>query len=103
MMPESYRRMPALLFFFRAINTERMIRGQSVYLRPALPEDALTILEWENNPVFWHVTETPGPFTLQEILRFINDNSDLFVSGQIRLLICTINDNRKVGMLDLFD
>jgi len=80
-----------------------MISGTSIFLRPAVREDAKVILEWENNPEFWPVTETPGPFEINDIRNFIKNSSDLFGSGQLRMLICLKKDGSPIGALDLFD
>ncbi|MCC6600428.1 MAG: GNAT family N-acetyltransferase [Crocinitomicaceae bacterium] len=80
-----------------------MISGRFIYLRPVTQEDAEQILEWENDPEFWPITETPGPFVIQDIRRFIERSSDLFGYGQIRLVICTKREDHKIGMLDLFN
>jgi len=80
-----------------------MIEGNQIFLRPIHLADAAIILEWENNPDLWKVSETPGPFVLSEIENFINTSNDLFAHGQMRWIICDKQSNRKIGALDLFD
>lgn len=80
-----------------------MIEGDQIILRPIHLADAATVLEWENNPELWKVTETPGPFVLSEIENFINTSNDLFAHGQMRWVICDKISHRKIGALDLFD
>lgn len=79
-----------------------MIQGEKIFLRKVELSDAKTILAWENNPAFWHITETPGPFSLREIQDFINHSSNLTESGQIRYMIFFAEDN-PIGAVDLFD
>jgi diamine N-acetyltransferase len=80
-----------------------MIQGNQIYLRPIHLEDAPVVLEWENNPELWKVTEAPGPFVLSEIENFIKNSNDLFEHGQMRWIICDKMTQRTIGALDLFD
>jgi diamine N-acetyltransferase len=78
------------------------IRGQKVYLRKVSSQDASLILEWENNPNFWDITENEGPFTLEDINYFIKSSTSLDASGQLRYMVVNL-DNCVVGAVDLFD
>lgn len=80
-----------------------MIPGKSIYLRPALISDAPIILDWENNPELWEISETPGPFTLKDIEDFIAQSENLLTSGQTRFLICLKENHSPIGAIDLFD
>ncbi len=79
-----------------------MIRGRNIYLRAVLPSDAPLILNWENNPEFWHITEHAGPFQLEDIQKFIEDSCNLHRNGQLRYMILNI-DKTPIGAVDLFD
>lgn len=80
-----------------------MIEGNQIFIRPIQLTDAAEMLDWENNPELWKVTETPGPFLLSDIENFIKTSNDLFQHGQMRWIICEKTTLRKIGALDLFD
>lgn len=80
-----------------------MIVGDSIYLRPVLPRDLRTILEWENNPEFWPVTGVPGPFSEDDIREFIRNSTNIFQDHQMRWMICSKRDDQPIGALDLFE
>lgn len=79
-----------------------MIKGQRIYLRPVAMRDVDIVLRWENNPEFWEVSSTPGPFTRSEIAEFIRSSVNVFQQNQMRWMIC-LNDDSPIGALDLFD
>jgi diamine N-acetyltransferase len=78
------------------------IRGTKIYLRKVSSQDASLILEWENNPDFWDITENEGPFTMEDINHFIQSSNSLEVSGQLRYMVSNLDDC-IVGAVDLFD
>lgn len=67
-----------------------------------MKEHAPIILDWENNPDFWEVTENEGPFSLDDIKYFIENSNSLEDSGQLRYMIST-HSGRIIGAIDLFD
>ncbi len=79
------------------------LKGSLVYLRAVEKDDASTIFLWENNPKNWKVSNTELPFSLYDIHQLIEQQSDLRKSGQMRLVIETLNENRPVGVIDLYD
>ena len=50
--------------------------------------DASVVLEWENNPENWEVSDTKEPFTAQEIDDFVRLPQDINSQQQLRLMIC---------------
>lgn len=80
-----------------------MIPGKNIYLRPVSKRDAKTILAWENDPALWEVTATPGPFTLHEIVEFIEKSTNVFEQNQMRWIICEKEKDTPIGALDIFD
>lgn len=80
-----------------------MISSKNLYLRPILRSDAPQILAWENDPELWEVTETNGPFTLEDILYYIEQCNDLWENSQLRLMICNRQNDEAIGAVDLFD
>lgn len=81
-----------------------MIKGNSIYLRIPEPEDVDFMLTIENNPKFWHVSDTIYPFSRFEIESFIiNSDHDLFREKQLRLMICKNENDDIIGIIDLFE
>jgi len=79
-----------------------LISGEKTFLRPVTQADLHVVHGWENDPEFWNVSETPGPFSEQEILDFIATAGNLEKYGQLRLVILDDKQN-LVGELDLFN
>lgn len=79
------------------------LRGSLVVLRAVEKDDASTIFMWENNPANWKVSNTEVPFSLFDIHQLIEQQSDIRKSGQMRLVIQTVLEERPVGVIDLYD
>jgi diamine N-acetyltransferase len=80
-----------------------MIVAEDIYLRPVSMRDFHIIHEWENNPEFWPVTGTPGPFSEEDIEEFIRTSGNLFSHHQMRWIICSKRDDQPIGALDVFE
>ena len=80
-----------------------MITAEDIYLRPVSMRDFRIIHEWENNPEFWPVTGTPGPFSEADIEEFIRTSGNLFSHHQMRWIICSKRDDQPIGALDVFE
>jgi diamine N-acetyltransferase len=80
-----------------------MIVADDIYLRPVSMRDFHIIHEWENNPEFWPVTGTPGPFSEEDIEEFIRTSGNLFSHHQMRWIICSKRDDQPIGALDVFE
>ncbi len=79
------------------------LEGALTRLRALEPRDADAMYGWENDTVNWSVSGTLAPFSLNQIERFIEEQSfDIFQSRQQRLVIETHNEV-VVGALDLFE
>lgn len=70
-------------------------------LRPVKSEDLPFILEWENNPEMWPISETPGPFDEETIRDFIEMSGNLKNQGQERWVFFDY-DKIPLGLIDLF-
>ncbi len=68
----------------------------------ALPSDAPLILQWENMPEFWGISEDTGPFKLADIEMTLQNSYDLIACGQLRWIMYTHNDI-PLGVIDLFN
>ncbi len=79
------------------------LQGDKIYLRAPEQHDADLMYVWENNTSYWQVSNTIVPyskFSLEQYL--LSAHLDLFTNKQIRLMICTKN-NDAIGCIDLFD
>jgi len=75
-----------------------------VYLRTPIPEDVDFMLEMENNPEIWAVSETTEKFLRVEITAFIMDSEhDLFRELQQRFVIVLKESDIPIGSVDLFN
>ncbi len=79
-----------------------MIRGEKTYLRPVTSDDLEIVMQWENDPEFWEVSEHTGPLSKEMIQEFISNSEDLDNIGQIRFIIHN-EAEEAIGALDLFD
>jgi len=80
------------------------LRGKDILLRALEPSDLDFLYEVENNEDIWEVSNTITPFS-REILKQYLDNAhrDIFDVKQLRLVICLVEENRSIGLIDLFD
>ena len=78
-----------------------MIFGNITFLRRVKSEDFPFIMEWENDPEMWPISETPGPFDEKTIRNFIDLSGNLEIDAQERWVIFAHN-NRPVGLIDFF-
>jgi diamine N-acetyltransferase len=96
------------------------IQGKKIILRTVLPSDADILYKWENDRSNWDVSGTKKPFTKKEIKDFIENQKDIYLDKQLRLMICTPaprlplssiqkkrrneeSENRSIGCIDLFE
>jgi diamine N-acetyltransferase len=80
-----------------------MLKAQNIYLRTIEPRDAALMLEWENNPENWAVSNTLVPFSEHLILQYVNSAQDIFETKQLRFIICLQEDDKPIGTIDLFE
>ena len=80
-----------------------MLKGNTIYLRPVEPSDAVQIMLWENDPTNWRVSGTEAPYSLHAIQDYINSIQSFRASGELRLMICKQETSEPIGTLDLFE
>lgn len=80
-----------------------LLKGKRIYLRAVEPEDATRILVWENNPAHWRVSNTEAPYSMHAILEYISSIQNFRQCGELRLMICLSDSDKKIGTLDLFE
>lgn len=78
--------------------------GKKIFLRALEPEDLEFLFALENDSSLWEVSNTSTPFS-KHILRQYLDNShrDIYDVKQLRLVICSREDERQLGFVDLYD
>ncbi len=80
-----------------------MLKAENIYLRTIEPSDAKYLVQWENNPENWTVSNTLVPFSEHLILQYVNSAQDIFETKQIRFMICLQESNLPIGTIDLFE
>lgn len=78
-------------------------QDDKIYLRLTQLSDVPFLLELENNPVNWEVSDTFTPYSEEEMVDFIVDQQDFTSNNQLRLMICLRENNNIVGAIDLFE
>ena len=83
----------------------RRLKTDKIYLRALEPEDLEFLFKWENSIDIWQESNTLAPFSRFVIKEFIERSlsENVFEVGQVRLMICSTQDNSVVGTADIFD
>lgn len=80
------------------------IKNEYLSLRAIEPEDLEIIYSWENDSNNWYLGNTIIPFSKNTIRKFINESANnLFVDGQLRLMIDLLENNNTIGSIDLYE
>lgn len=80
-----------------------MWANKHIFLRPVEMADLPYLLKWENDPKNWEVSGTTAPFTEEEMINFIVEQTYFLSTGQLRLMICLNKKSLPIGAIDLFD
>lgn len=81
-----------------------MIKGNNILLRALEPEDLPHLVEWENNPENWKVSERLQPYSLADLKSYLNNaQQDILQTGQFRWGIQDLQSNKLIGAIDLYD
>lgn len=78
-----------------------MIDPNKIAIRPVGLSDIDWILEWENNPENWTISENDGRYSREDILHFVTDQLAKTDPSQIRFVIDF--DGTPVGTVDLYE
>lgn len=82
---------------------KQILKSERLQLRAIELADAECIFQWENDSTDWEYGSTMAPYSHRQIEEYIKNNqSDLFIDRQLRLLAQT-HDGNKVGLVDLFN
>lgn len=80
------------------------LHGKKIYLRALEPTDLDMLFRLENDEHVWEVSNTTKPFSKYLLKQYLeNSHRDIYEVKQLRLVICTAEEHRTVGFIDLFD
>lgn len=80
------------------------MKSKSIYLRALEPEDIDYLYRWENDPEIWKVSCNSTMFSMNDLKLFIeSSHKDIHCTLQKRFIIATIENNRAIGTIDLYD
>jgi len=80
------------------------MKYEKINLRALEPEDLELLYEWENNDSYWIISNTVTPFSKYTLKRYLeNSHKNIYETGQLRLMIDTLPDNKTIGTIDIFD
>ena len=81
-----------------------LLCGAKCRLRAVEPQDIDYIHRQENDPSVWAVSGTTAPYSRYSIENFVAEQqAGIYATHQLRLMIETVADGRRVGMADLFE
>ena len=80
------------------------LAAETIYLRALEPEDLDFIYQIENDVNLWEVSNTQTPYSRFLIHQYLeNAHLDIYEAKQLRLVICSKENNQTLGLIDLFD
>lgn len=80
------------------------MKYEKIRLRALEPEDLELLYEWENNNVYWIISNTVTPFSKYTLKRYMeNSHKSIYETGQLRLMIDLIAEKKTIGTIDIFD
>lgn len=79
------------------------LEGEHIYLRALEPEDLDFVYQVENDTSLWQLSDTQTPYSRFLIKEYLeNAQQDIYEAKQLRLAVCT-KDNNTIGLIDVFD
>lgn len=80
------------------------LKGKNIYLRALEPNDLEFVYAVENDESVWEVSHTQTPYSRFLIRQYLeNANQDIYEAKQLRLAICTFDDDCAIGLIDIFE
>ena len=81
-----------------------MLENDGIRLRAVEPEDLELFYNWENDEANWKQGNTLVPYSRYILKMYIaGSGKSIFETGQLRLMIDVLPDERTIGTLDLYD
>ena len=75
--------------------------NNEIYIRPVGVLDAENVLDWENNVKGWSFEDLDNPYSILDILNFIEELTNISEAKQARWIICSRQNDRPLGAVDL--
>ncbi|MDZ7614589.1 MAG: GNAT family N-acetyltransferase [Flavobacteriaceae bacterium] len=80
------------------------LENDVIILRALEPDDLEFLFEVENNTGFWEVSNTQKPYSRYVLQQYLdNSHKDIYEAKQLRLVIVSKEEQKKIGLVDLFD
>lgn len=80
-----------------------LLQKDGYRLRAPEPEDLDCMLQFENTPSLWEVSNATGPYSRFYLKQYIESNkNDLYADNQLRLMIES-PEKKVVGIIDIFN
>jgi diamine N-acetyltransferase len=80
------------------------MKFKDISLRALEPEDLELLYEWENNSLYWTISNTVAPYSKYTLKRYLrNSHKSIYETGQLRLMINYLPDKKTIGTIDIFD
>lgn len=82
-----------------------LLNNSILQLRALEPEDLDMLYIWENTPPLWIHGNSLSPYSRMSLRQYINETqqTDIYESKQLRLIIELMEDKSAVGVIDLYD
>jgi diamine N-acetyltransferase len=78
--------------------------GENILFRALEPTDVDVLYDWENDTENWLVSNTQSPFSRFVLEQYLaSAHQDIYSVKQQRFMICSLNDNKPLGTIELFD
>ena len=80
-----------------------LLQKDGYRLRAPEPEDLDCMMQFENTPSLWEVSNATGPYSRFYLKQYIESNkNDLYADNQLRLMIES-PEKKVVGIIDIFN
>lgn len=80
------------------------MKYDKIRLRALEPEDLELLYDWENNNLYWTISNTVSPFSKYTLKRYLeNSHKNVYETGQLRLMIDHLDDKITIGTIDIFE
>lgn len=78
--------------------------GKDIKLRALEPTDLDFLYLLENEESIWEISNTTTPYSRYVLKKYLkNSHRDIFDVKQLRLVICTIENDKNIGCIDFYD
>lgn len=81
------------------------LSNSHIRLRALEPQDLDMLYKWENTSAYWLHGNTLSPYSRFALQKYITETqqSDIYESKQLRLMVELIEDGITIGIIDLYD